>query len=264
MFDSNHLLRYSRQIILKEVGNKGQEKLSNARVLVAGAGGLGSPVSYYLAGAGIGTLGIADFDTVSVSNLQRQILYSNDDIGKRKTDIAQDRLKKLNPEVNVIKHPLRLNADNIEEIVCNYDIVIDATDNIATRYLVSDCCHFLKKPLIEGAVTGFDGLLMTIIPDRSPCYRCLYPAPPKDGILPSCANLGIIGAAAGMLGSLQAMEAIKLVLDTGHTLSGRVLFFDGLNMQFNEIQLDKNPECPLCGSNPTIKDLELYEVKCHF
>lgn len=260
MLDKNWVLRYSRQLILKEIGVEGQEKLIKSKVLVIGAGGLGSPALYYIAAAGVGKIGVADFDTVGISNLQRQILFSTDDLQKRKVDIAEEKLRKLNPDVSVAKYPYRVDINNIEDIISEYDVVIDATDNFTARYLVSDCCHLNGKPLIEGAVIGFTGILMTIIPGKTPCYRCLYPVPPKEGAVPTCSDIGIMGMVTGTIGSLQALEAVKVILGIGETLSGRVLFFDGLDMSFREMKLEKNKNCPLCGENPSIKELVQYEM----
>jgi adenylyltransferase/sulfurtransferase len=260
MFDENQLLRYSRQLIINEIGTDGQKKLSGSKILVVGSGGLGSPALTYLTAAGVGTLGIVDFDKVGLSNLQRQILYTTNDIGKSKVDIAQKRLNNINPEVKIIKHNVRIDIENIEDIIKGYDVVIDATDNFVARYLVSDCCYFLKKPVIEGAVLGFIGILMTIIPDISPCYRCLYPMPPKEGTAPTCTDIGIMGMVAGTIGSLQALEAVKVILGIGKTLSGRVLFFDGLDFSMKEMKLEKDKNCPLCGSNSSIKELVQYKM----
>jgi adenylyltransferase/sulfurtransferase len=260
--NENQLSRYSKQIILNDIGVAGQQKLLDSKVLVVGAGGLGSPVLYYLAASGVGTIGIADFDRVGLSNLQRQILHFTEDIGKKKVDSAEVKLNNLNPEVKIKKHTFRLDDQNIEDIIREYDVVIDCTDNFTARYLISDCCYLLKKPLVEGAVVGFIGTLMTIIPDVSPCYRCLNPIPPQDGTVPSCADEGILGAIAGVIGTLQALEAIKILLDIGQILSGRLLFLDGLSMKIDEITLDRNDECELCGINPTIRDLVSYEIKC--
>ncbi|MCX7842096.1 MAG: HesA/MoeB/ThiF family protein [Clostridia bacterium] len=260
--DSDKILRYSRQLILKEIGPEGQEKLLNAKVLVAGAGGLGSPVLFYLAAAGVGTIGIADFDTVTLSNLNRQILHFTGDLGRRKVDSAAEKIKLLNPEVKVVKHPVRLSTDNVEDVVQDYDVVIDALDNFPARYLLSDCCFFMKKPLVEGAAVGFDGILMTILPGNSPCYRCLYPEPPKDGVVPACGDTGILGAVTGTIGSLQALEAIKVILGIGKTLTGRILTFDALELNIREVQWKRRENCPLCGKNPTIRELEQYELKC--
>jgi len=255
-------LRYSRQIILKDIGYNGQQKLLKSRVLVIGSGGLGSPVLYYLAAAGVGTLGIVDFDIVAISNLQRQILHFTEDIGKKKVDSAEEKIRKLNPDVKIIKYPFRMNIDNIEEIIQDYDVIVDAVDNFTARYLVSDCCYFMKKPLVEGAVLGFEGILMTIIPDHSPCYRCLYPEPPQDGVIPTCNDLGILGAITGTIGSLQALEVVKVLLGIGDTLSGRILSFDGLSMNIRAIPWKKRETCPLCGKEPTVKELVEYEIKC--
>lgn len=262
MPDTEEILRYSRQIVLKEIGPAGMERLKSSRVLVIGAGGLGSPVLYYLAAAGIGTLGVVDFDTVGISNLNRQILHFTEDIGKRKVDSAEEKLVKLNPHLKLVKYSLRINSDNLEDIIGGYEVVVDAVDNFPARYLISDCCYFLKKPLIEGAVLGFEGILMTILPDRSPCYRCLYPTPPEDGVVPTCTDAGILGAVTGVVGSLQALETVKVLLDIGSTLSGRILTFDGLGLNFREVPWKKRKSCPLCGDHPTIRALEQYEIKC--
>ena len=260
--ESSKTLRYSRQIILKEFGHEGQKKLRQSKVLVVGAGGLGSPALMYLATAGVGTIGVADFDTVGISNLNRQIIHDTYDLGKKKVDSAEETLKRLNPETDVIKHTLRLNIDNVEEIVGGYDVVIDATDNFTARYLVSDCCFFAKKPLIEGAAVGFDGILMTIIPGKSPCYRCLYSEPPENGVVPTCNDTGILGMITGTIGSLQALEAIKVILGIGETVSGRILMFDGLGLNFREVKWKRRHNCPLCGENPSILELVQYEIKC--
>ncbi|MCR4435326.1 MAG: HesA/MoeB/ThiF family protein [Clostridiales bacterium] len=260
MLDEKGLIRYSRQLILKEVGASGQEKLLRSKVLVVGAGGLGSPALYYLAAAGVGILGVADFDVVGISNLQRQILYTTGELNRRKADVAAEKLESLNPDVKVVKYPLRMNSDNIEEIISSYDVIVDATDNFTARYLVSDCCHFKGKPLVEGAVLGFAGTLMTIVPGKTPCYRCLYPVPPEEGAVPTCSETGIMGMVAGTIGTMQALEAVKLLLGIGETLSGRMLFYDGLSMSVNEVVVERNKNCPLCGENPTITELEEYEM----
>ncbi|MDP4181283.1 MAG: HesA/MoeB/ThiF family protein, partial [Bacillota bacterium] len=241
---------------------EGQEKLKKARVLVAGSGGLGSPALMYLAAAGVGTIGLVDFDSVTISNLNRQVLHFTEDVGKRKTDSAKDKLNKLNPEVNIIKFDKRIDIDNVEEIVSEFDVVIDATDNFTARYLISDCCYFMNKPLVEGAAVALDGVLMTIIPGKTPCYRCLYPYPPEDGSLPTCSDVGILGAVTGVIGSMQALEAIKVVVGMGETVSGRILTFDALNSSFRDVKWTKRETCPLCGKNPQIKELVQYEVKC--
>jgi adenylyltransferase/sulfurtransferase len=215
-----------------------------------GAGGLGSPVLYYLAAAGVGRLGIADADTVAIANLHRQILYATPDVGKAKVDVAAERLAALNPDVALVRHPVRVDEGNIEELVRAYDVVVDAPDNFATRYLVNDACWRARTPLVEAAVLGFSGTIMTIVPPKSPCYRCLYPIPPKEGTFPTPADVGLMGMLPGVIGTLQALEAVKVLLGIGATLSGRVLFFDGLDARFDEMNLERNPRCPLCGPQP--------------
>ena len=261
-FDTNKTLRYSRQIILDEIGCAGQEKLMKSKVLVAGAGGLGSPALLYLAAAGVGNLGIADFDTVGISNLNRQVLHSTDDLGKKKTESAYEKIKKLNPDVNVVKYPFRLDIDNVEEIVSEYDVVIDAMDNFPARYLLSDCCYLMRKPLVEGAAVGYEAILMTITPGNSPCYRCLYPYPPEDGVVQNCSDTGILGMVTGTIGSLQALEALKVILGIGQTLTGRLLIFNGLDLTFRTIDLKRKDNCPLCGTNPKIIEIAEYSIKC--
>jgi adenylyltransferase/sulfurtransferase len=259
---SNKTLRYSRQIILEGFGAEGQKKLQEAKILVVGAGGLGSPALFYLAAAGIGTLGIIDFDTVTFSNLNRQILHFSDDIGRPKTDSAAAKIIQLNPDVKVIQYNMRLTIDNVEAVIADFDLVIDATDNFTVRYLISDCCYFLKKPVIEGAATGYDGLLMTIIPGKTPCYRCLYPVPPEDGVLPTCSDTGILGMVTGIIGTTQALEAIKLILGIGETVSGKILIFDALKTNFREVPWSRRVDCPLCGAEPSIHDLVEYKIHC--
>lgn len=260
MLNESGVLRYSRQLILKEIGVEGQEKLLKAKVLVIGAGGLGSPALYYLAAAGVGKIGTVDFDTVGISNLQRQIMYSTEDLRRKKVDVVKEKLGKLNPDVCIEKYPDRIDINNIEEIVDEYDVVVDAVDNFTARYLINDCCYIKGKPLIEGAVLGFTGILTTIISGKTPCYRCLYPKPPKGGDVPTCSDIGILGMTTGTIGSLQALEAVKVILGIGAILTGRLLIFDGLDMSFREIKLDKNLNCPLCGENPSIKELTQYEM----
>lgn len=239
-------LRYARQTILKEVGKEGQARLASSSVLVVGAGGLGSAVLYYLAAAGVGKLGIVDYDQVSLSNLQRQILYTTADLEKYKADAAAWRLQALNPEVQIVKHQVKINADNAQSIIFYYDMVVDAVDNLVTRYIVNDACCALKKPLVEAAVSGFDGLLMTIFPGQTPCYRCLFPSPLPDEYASQIGN-GIMGMVAGTIGSLEALEAVKVLLNTGSTLSGRFLAFRGLDMHFQEISLPRDPNCLACS-----------------
>ena len=256
------ILRYSRQIILDEIGLDGQEKLGRAKVLVIGCGGLGSPALYYLTAAGIGMLGIVDFDTVGISNLQRQIVHSTQDIGHNKVDSARETLHALNPNVQIQTYPFRIHEDNIRAIINEYDIIIDAVDNLSTRYLINDCCFFLKKPLIEAGILGFNGILMTIIPGKSPCFRCLYPNVKKEGVIPSCATQGVIGMTAGVLGSLQALEALKWILGIGETASGRIVVFNGLTLEFDTPQLERKSDCPLCGDYPVITDLIQQDFIC--
>lgn len=257
-----HTLRYSRQIILEEFGIEAQEKLDNARVLVIGAGGLGSPILLYLAAAGVGTLGIADFDTVSLSNLNRQVIHFTQDVGLKKIDSAERKIKLLNPEIKVEKFRRRIDADNIEDLISQYDLVVDATDNFPSRYLISDSCFLLGKPLVEGAAVGYVGILMTIIPGKTPCYRCLYPEPPLDGELETCSDAGILGAVTGVIGSLQAMEAIKVITGVGEIMAGRVLYYDAFAADFTELKLNQSEECALCGKHPTIDELHEYVIHC--
>lgn len=246
--------RYDRQIILEGIGIEGQEKLKNARILVAGAGGLGSPVLSYLAAAGVGTLGIVDFDTVSITNLNRQILHHTEDIGRLKVDSATEKLIKMNPELNILRHPLKIDGNNVRELVEGYDVVVDCMDNFTSRYLLSDVCYFKKIPIIEGAVSCYNGILMTIIPDKTPCYRCLYPNPPEQDAIPIAADSGILGPTAGIIGTMQALEAVKVVLGLGETVSGRLLVFDALKTDFRRVPWKKRENCPLCGENPSITE----------
>lgn len=259
---TEEILRYSRQLLLQGFGPEGQQKLQQAHVLVAGAGGLGSPALLYLAAAGVGHIGICDFDTVTYSNLNRQVLHYTADLHKKKTISAREKLLQLNPVLHITTHTVRMGLENVEEILEPYDVVIDATDNFPARYLISDTCFFLGMPVIEGAAVGFDGILMTIVPGQTPCYRCLYPAPPEDGSIPTCSDTGILGAATGMLGSLQALEAIKMIAEMGETMSGRLLTIDFLYSRFREIPWSKKEACPLCGNHPTILEPQSYEIRC--
>jgi molybdopterin-synthase adenylyltransferase len=246
------MLRYSRHIVLEDFGIEGQQKLKEAKVLVAGAGGLGSPALGYLAAAGVGTIGVADYDTVVESNFNRQwMMHHTRDIGKLKTDSAAEKIALINPDVTARKHG-RLSGGNIEDIVKDYDVVIDASDNFATRFLISDCCYFLKKPVIEAGAAGYESLLLTIIPDKTPCYRCLYPLPPPPEAVPKPEEAGILGMVAGITGTLQALEAVKVILGIGSTVSGRVLTFDGKNTTFRSVPWKKRDDCPLCGKKPSI------------
>ncbi len=254
--------RYSRQIILPNVGGKGQEKLLKAKVLIIGAGGLGSPCALYLASAGIGKIGIADSDKVELNNLQRQILHSNSSIGKTKVESAKERLTGINPDVEVIAYNLRLTSENILDIIRGYDIIIDGSDNFPTRYLVNDACVLSGKPLSHGGIFRFDGQAITILPHKSACYRCLFPEPPPPGFVPSCQEAGILGAVAGIIGTIQANEVLKYILEVGNLLAGKLLVFNALDSSFRQVKVPKDPKCPICGENPTITKLIDYEEFC--
>ncbi|NLM53055.1 MAG: molybdopterin-synthase adenylyltransferase MoeB [Firmicutes bacterium] len=247
--------RYARHIVLPEIGGKGQEKLLAAKVLLVGAGGLGSPVALYLAGAGVGTLGIMDGDTVSLSNLQRQIIHTTNDIGRLKVDSAKDTIKQINPDVQVITYPEYASVENILKIMAAYDVVIDCCDNFATRYLVNDAAVLLQKPFIYGSVMRFDGQAAFFYPPQGPCYRCLFPEAPPPGAVPTCQEAGIMGVLPGLIGMVQATEAIKFILGVGDLLLGRLLVYDALAMEFMHIQVGRNPECAICGDHPTITAL---------
>jgi adenylyltransferase/sulfurtransferase len=259
---TDDLSRYSRHLILPEVGMEGQRKLKAARVLCVGTGGLGSPLALYLAAAGIGTLGLVDFDVVDASNLQRQIIHSTKDIGRKKLDSAAEKLIALNPALNVVKHETMLSSANALEILKDYDIVADGTDNFPTRYLVNDACVLLGKPNAYGSIFRFEGQASVFATKEGPCYRCLYPEPPPPGLVPSCAEGGVLGILPGLVGVIQATEVIKLILGKGSPLIGRLLLVDALGMRFRELKLHKNPECPVCGENPTVKELIDYEHFC--
>ncbi len=261
-FTDEQIKRYSRQIILPHVGGKGQEKLLRAKVLVVGAGGLGSPVSLYLTAAGVGKIGIADCDEVEISNLQRQILHSTSNIGKLKTSSAKERLTDLNPDVEIITHEVRLNSKNILNIIKDYDIVVDGSDNFPTRYLVNDACVISGKPLSHGGIFRFDGQAMTIVPGEGPCYRCLFPEPPPAGLVPSCQESGILGAVAGVIGVIQANEVLKFILGAGELLVGKLLIFNALESSFRRVSVPKDNNCPVCGENPTVTELIDYEEFC--
>ncbi len=257
------VLRYSRHIILKNVGGKGQRKLLGAKVLLVGAGGLGSPASLYLAAAGVGTLGIVDYDVVDVSNLQRQILHHTADVGRPKTESAADTLQSINPDVRVIGHQVQLSSENALDILSEYDIVVNGSDNFPTRYLVNDACALLGKPLVDGSILQFEGQVTVYDPARGgPCYRCLFPAPPPPGAVPTCAEAGVLGVLPGIIGSLQALETIKLVLGIGEPLIGRLLIFDALDLDFTTVRIRRDPACPVCGDNPTITHLIDYDEFC--
>jgi sulfur-carrier protein adenylyltransferase/sulfurtransferase len=256
------LSRYSRHLILPEVGMEGQRRLKAAKVLCVGTGGLGSPLAFYLAAAGIGTLGLVDFDVVDASNLQRQIIHSTKDIGRKKLDSAEEKLKALNPALNVVKHETMLTSANALEILKDYDVVADGTDNFPTRYLVNDACVLLGKPNAYGSIFRFEGQCSVFAAEDGPCYRCLYPEPPPPGLVPSCAEGGVLGILPGLVGVMQATEVIKLILGKGEPLIGRLLLIDALNMRFRELKLRKNPECPVCGTNPTVTQLIDYQQFC--
>ena len=259
---TDDLSRYSRYLIFSEVGIEGQQKLKAARVLCVGTGGLGSPLAFYLAAAGIGTLGLVDFDVVDASNLQRQIIHSTKDIGRKKLDSAEEKLLALNPALNVVKHDTMLSSANALEILKDYDVVADGTDNFPTRYLVNDACVLLGKPNAYGSIFRFEGQASVFATKEGPCYRCLYPEPPPPGLVPSCAEGGVLGILPGLVGVIQATEVIKLILGKGAPLIGRLLLVDALSMRFRELKLRKNPECPVCGDNPTVTELIDYEHFC--
>jgi adenylyltransferase/sulfurtransferase len=262
-FTEEQVLRYSRHIILPKIGGAGQRKLLDAKVLCVGAGGLGSPVAMYLAAAGVGTLGILDFDRVDLTNLQRQLLHDNDDVGRPKVDSAAERINAINPEVNVIKHNTVLNSENAFEVLEPYDVVVDGTDNFPVRYLVNDATQMLGKPLVYGSIFQFDGQASVFMPGQGvPCYRCLFPEPPPPGTVPSCAEGGVFGVLPGIIGTIQAIEAIKLILGIGEPLIGRLLLFDALDMEFTTVKLRWDPDCPVCGKNPTVTELIDYDMFC--
>ena len=245
--------------MLPEVGGEGQKKLLDAKVFCVGVGGLGSPIALYLAAAGVGTLGIADSDQVDISNLQRQVLHYTEDIGKPKTHSAQEKLEKLNPDVEIIAYHDLITKDNIRDIVRNYDIVVDGSDNFPTRYLINDACYFEKKTLISGAIFQFEGQISVFKPHKGgACYHCLYPEIPPEGMMPSCQEAGILGAVAGTVGTLQAVETLKEILEIGDTLENRLLIFNALKMTFDSVKVNKHPDCKLCGLNPTIKEIVEY------
>jgi len=264
-FTEEQIERYSRHIILPEVGGDGQSKLLESKVFMVGAGGLGSPVAYYLAAAGVGTIGIADADVVDMSNLQRQIIHNNERVGMEKVESAKKTIQALNPDVNVITSTERVTEENVRDIIRDYDVIVDGCDNFPTRFLVNDACFFEQKTLVSGAMFRFEGQVTTFKPhaDRAgPCYRCLYPEPPPAGLVPSCSEAGILGALAGAVGTIQAVEVIKELLGIGHSLSGHLMTFDALRMEWRKLRLRKDPACPLCSEKATIKNLITYEEAC--
>ena len=256
------LLRYGRHLVLPEVGLDGQRRLKGSSALLVGAGGLGSPLALYLAAAGVGRIGLVDFDEVDASNLQRQILHGTSAVGRAKVDSAAERLADLNPHVEIVVHRERLDRDDALELIADYDVVADGTDNFATRYLVNDACGLLGKPNVHGSVFRFEGQASVFDVRRGPCYRCLYPEPPPAGLVPSCAEGGVLGVLPGVIGTIQAVETLKLLLGIGSPLVGRLLIFDALAMTFRELSLRKDPACPLCGERPRITELQDYEELC--
>jgi molybdopterin/thiamine biosynthesis adenylyltransferase/rhodanese-related sulfurtransferase len=259
---NDEILRYSRHLIMPEVGMAGQQKLKAARVLCIGAGGLGSPLALYLAAAGVGTLGIVDFDVVDFTNLQRQIIHTTADVGRKKLDSAADKLKAINPYLNLKTFEMRLSSENALELFREFDVVADGTDNFPTRYLVNDACVLTGKPNVYGSIFRFEGQASVFATEQGPCYRCLYPEPPPPGLVPSCAEGGVLGILPGLVGVMQATEVIKLILGAGEPLIGRLLLIDALGMKFRELKLRKNPDCPACGTHPTITKLIDYNEFC--
>lgn len=261
-FTEEEIRRYSRHILLPEVGGKGQKKINNASVLLVGAGGLGAPIGYYLAAAGVGKIGIIDGDHVELSNLQRQIIHSTGDLGKNKAVSAKETLLGLNPGIRVVIYKTRATSENILEILEDYDVVVDCSDNFPTRYLVNDACVLNGKPLSHGAVFRFQGQAMTIVPGEGPCYRCLFREPPPPGMMASCQEAGVLGVIPGLIGLVQATEVLKLILGTGKVLKGQLMIYEALEMEFKKIKVHKDPSCPVCGDQPTITKLIDYEEFC--
>src|SRR5574341_1677443 len=260
-FTEEQIRRYSRHIILPEVGGMGQRKLLNSKVLLIGAGGLGSPAALYLAAAGVGTLGIVDFDGVDLSNLQRQILHHVHDVGRPKLESAVETIADLNPDVKVIPYNQALSSENVKPILAEYDVLVNGCDNFPTRYLANDACVLLNRPMVDGSIFKFEGQVTVFVPGRG-CYRCLYPAPPPPGLVPSCAEAGVLGVLCGIVASLQGIETIKLLLGLGESLAGRLLFLDALGMEFRQVKLRRDANCPVCGDHPTITDLIDYNQFC--
>jgi sulfur-carrier protein adenylyltransferase/sulfurtransferase len=262
MLSKDEILRYSRHLIIPEVGMEGQQKLKAAKVLLVGAGGLGAPLGLYLAAAGVGRIGLVDFDVVDFTNLQRQVIHSTADVGRKKLDSAAEKMQGINPHLKLTKHEVALSSENALEILKDYDIVVDGTDNFPTRYLVNDACVLLGKPNVYGSIFRFEGQATVFAYEGGPCYRCLYPEPPPPGLVPSCAEGGVLGILPGTIGLIQATEAVKLILGIGEPLVGRLLLYDALGMRFRELKLRKNPECPACGAHPTITKLIDYQQFC--
>jgi adenylyltransferase/sulfurtransferase len=261
-FSEEEIRRYSRHIVLPEVGGTGQKRINRASVLVVGAGGLGSPVALYLAAAGVGKIGIVDNDVVDLSNLQRQILHTTADIGRKKVESARDTLLALNPHLEIVAHDLRLNASNILELLKDYHVVAEGSDNFPTKFLVNDACVMTDTPLSMAGIFRFSGQILTVMPHVGPCYRCLIPQPPPPGAIPSCQEAGVFGAMAGVVGVIQATEILKLILGKGEVLSGRLLLFEALQMRFEPIEVKRNPECPVCSETPSITELIDYDLTC--
>ncbi len=261
-FSEEQIVRYSRHIILPEIGGKGQKKLLEGKVLLVGAGGLGSPSAYYLAAAGVGKIGIVDMDVVDLSNLQRQILHHTGDLGRAKTDSAKEKLNALNPDVELVTYNERLSSENIMELFRDYDIIVDGCDNFPTRYLINDACVLTGKVNVHGSIFRFEGQATVFQPGNGPCYRCLYPDPPPPGMVPSCQEAGILGAVAGVIGTIQANEVLKYVLGVGNLLAGRLLVFNALDSSFRQVKVPKDPKCAVCGDKPTITKLIDYEEFC--
>lgn len=260
--NNDEVARYSRHLIMPEVGMDGQLKLKSASVLCIGAGGLGSPVAMYLGAAGVGRIGIVDFDVVDYSNLQRQVIHGTPDVGRSKLDSARDRLNAINPEVTVETHDVALSSENALELLANYDVIVDGTDNFPTRYLVNDACVILGKPNVYGSIFRFEGQASVFATKDGPCYRCLYPEPPPPGLVPSCAEGGVLGILPGVVGTIQATEAVKLIIGVGEPLINRFMIYDALRMKFRELKLQKDPDCPVCGETPTVTELIDYEQFC--
>src|ERR671927_1319404 len=254
--------RYRRHLIIPDVGMAGQKRLKNAKVLVVGAGGLGSPALLYLAAAGVGTLGIVEFDVVDESNLQRQIIHGQSDVGRSKAESARDSIKEINPHVDVRLHETRLDSDNVLDIFGQYDLIVDGTDNFATRYLVNDACVLLNKPYVWGSIYRFDGQASVFWSEHGPCYRCLYPEPPPPGMVPSCAEGGVLGVLCASIGSIQVTEAIKVLTGVGEPLLGSLMVYDALEMTYRKIRVRKDPNCAICGDNPTVTELIDYDDFC--
>ena len=255
MLTEDQIQRYSRHIILKEVGGKGQQKLLNGKVLIIGAGGLGAPIALYLAAAGVGTIGIADADVVDLSNLQRQVIHFTPDVGKPKVESAAEKMRAINPDVTVKTYQEWISAANIADMIAGYDFIIDGTDNFAAKFLINDACVLGGKPYSHGGILQFDGQTLTIMPGESACYRCVFPTPPPKDAIPTCSQAGVIGVLPAVLGSLQATEAIKFLLGKGDLLTGRLLTYNALRMKFREVPIRRNQRCPVCGDNPTVTEL---------